>query len=47
MAETGESADAARIATLQKELNALRDALREPMAHLFGIHPDDLGGTAP
>lgn len=45
MAETGESADAARIAALQQEIDALRDALREPMARLFAVHPDDLGGA--
>lgn len=33
----------ARIATLEEELSVLRAALREPMARLFGIHPDDLG----
>ena len=26
------------------ELHALRNALREPMARLFGVHPDDLKG---
>lgn len=46
MAETGERADAARIAVLQQEIDALRDALREPMARLFAVHPDDLGGGA-
>ena len=44
MVETGESADAARIAALQEEIDALRAALREPMARLFAVHPDDLGG---
>ena len=44
MAETGESAEAARIAALQQEIDALRDALREPMARLFAIHPDNLRG---
>lgn len=33
----------ARIDTLTEELTELRDSLREPMARLFGIHPDDLG----
>lgn len=32
----------ARIAHLQKELNAVRKALRNPMARLFGVHPNDL-----
>lgn len=42
MVKTGENADKARIATLQKEINDLREALREPMARLFSVHPDDL-----
>lgn len=33
----------ARLAALQEELDAVRVALREPMARLFGVHPDDLG----
>ena len=33
----------ARIDALQEELDAVRVALREPMARLFGVHPDDLG----
>jgi hypothetical protein len=37
------SEDKARIAVLETELIALRAALREPMARLFGVHPDDLG----
>lgn len=45
MVETGETAEQARIATLHGELDAVRDALREPMARLFGVHPDDLGGA--
>lgn len=32
----------ARIEHLESELAALRQALREPMARLFGVHPDDL-----
>jgi hypothetical protein len=39
------SEDKARIATLETELSALRSALREPMARLFGVHPDDLQRT--
>jgi hypothetical protein len=35
----------ARIESLSAELDALRAALREPMARLFGVHPDDLGGS--
>lgn len=42
MAEHGETEAAARIAYLEGELQALRQMLREPMARLFGIHPDDL-----
>ena len=38
------TADAARVAHLEKELKAVRTALRKPMARLFGIHPDDLKG---
>lgn len=34
--------DKARIAALEKELNAIRKGLRAPVARLFGIHPDDL-----
>lgn len=36
------SEDKARIAALEEELNALRSALREPIARLYGKHPDDL-----
>jgi hypothetical protein len=32
----------ARIAYLEGELKALKDAIREPMARLFQKHPDDL-----
>lgn len=32
----------ARLAHCEKELAELRDSLREPVARLFGIHPDDL-----
>jgi len=42
MTEQGISEDAARIQYLEGELIALRSALREPMARLFEIHPDDL-----
>jgi hypothetical protein len=41
MAEGSDPKDA-RIETLQAELDAVREALREPMAQLFAIHPDDL-----
>ena len=39
----GMTEEQARIAALQEELDAVRVALREPMARLFGVHPDDLG----
>ncbi len=42
MATCGLTEDKARIATLGDELVALRVGLREPMARLFGLHPDDL-----
>jgi hypothetical protein len=42
MTEQGISEDAARIQYLEGELIALRSALREPMARLFEVHPDDL-----
>lgn len=32
----------ARCRHAEAELRALREALREPMADLFGVHPDDL-----
>lgn len=42
MAEQGVNYKDARIATLAEKLNSLKQALREPMAELFGVHPDDL-----
>lgn len=42
MAKGAKSEDKARIATLEKELKAIRKGIREPVARLFGIHPDDL-----
>jgi hypothetical protein len=36
----------ARIAVLEHELATLRDSLRAPIARLYGIHQDDLNGTA-
>lgn len=35
----------ARINSLQTELDYLRQILREPIARLYGIHPDDLKRT--
>jgi len=42
MAERGLSETEARIAHLEGELLALRQALRGPIARLYGKHPDDL-----
>jgi len=35
----------ARIQTLEAELKAVRKGLREPIARLYGIHPDNLAET--
>jgi len=43
MASEGITEDQARITVLTEHFEALRDELREPMARLFGVHPDDLG----
>lgn len=32
----------ARISALQRELDIIREDLRDPIARLYGIHPDDL-----
>jgi hypothetical protein len=42
MYESGVSETEARSQFLRHELNHLRDAIREPIARLFSIHPDDL-----
>lgn len=42
MIEQGKDEKSARIEALETELQELRKALVEPMARLFGIHPDDL-----
>lgn len=42
MAESGISEVGARTKYLRGELDAIRESLREPVARLFGIHPDDL-----
>lgn len=44
MAELEEDEDRARLKYLEGELRDLRTALREPMARLFDVHPDDLKG---
>lgn len=41
MAE-GKTEEVARAESLQEELDAIRDGLREPVARLYGRHPDDL-----
>ena len=41
IASKGMSETQARIAALEEELSALRLALREPMARLFGVSPED------
>ena len=38
----GTTMEQAKIETLEGQLRAIRIALKEPMAHLFGVHPDDL-----
>jgi hypothetical protein len=42
MADEGLSEKDARIASLEHELFMVRSALRDPIARLYGIHPDDL-----
>ena len=44
MADRVTAEGVARTLHLETELATLRAALREPMARLFGIHPDDLHG---
>lgn len=43
MADEGLSEKDARIAHLEHELFMVRSSLREPVARLYGLHPDDLG----
>lgn len=43
MHESGEPEHVARTAHLSEELTAIRVALREPIARLYGKHPDDFG----
>ena len=47
MADENLSEKDARIAQLEHELFMVRSALREPVAQLFGIHPDDLNVVQP
>ena len=42
VSEADVSSTEARLAHVQQELDALKLALREPMARLYGKHPDDL-----
>jgi hypothetical protein len=42
LADEGLSEKDARIESLEHELFMVRSALREPIARLYGIHPDDL-----
>ena len=35
----------ARLIFLEEQLRALRNALKEPMSMLFGVHPDDLNAN--
>jgi hypothetical protein len=42
MATSEVSEKDARIAYLENELLSIREALREPIAQLFGVHPEDL-----
>lgn len=42
MLEDGQDEKEARLAQLENEISVLRRSLREPMARLFDVHPDDL-----
>jgi len=44
MHEEGATDTEARLAVATDLLRKLREALREPIAELFGVHPDDLDG---
>jgi hypothetical protein len=44
MFEAGKSEEEARAELAEDELRNLRAVLREPIANLFGVHPDDLKG---
>ena len=45
MADSDATPDAARLRHCEDLLQRLRQRLREPLAELYGIHPDDLRGT--
>lgn len=42
MYDAGKSETQARLDDAEDQLRRLREALREPMAELFGVHPDDM-----
>ena len=42
--ERGVTPEAAHIERLEMQLAELKEALREPIANLYEIHPSDLGG---
>lgn len=41
----GQTETQARISTLQREMNYIREAFREPIARIYGIAPEDLNRT--
>lgn len=41
----GQTETQARISTLQREMNYIREAFREPIARIYGIAPEDLNIT--
>jgi hypothetical protein len=45
MADEGLNEKDARIAHLEHELFMVRASLREPIARLYGLHPDDIQGA--
>lgn len=47
MHKTGETDHEARANALREQLEAARDGMREGVADLFGIHPDDLKKRTP
>lgn len=44
--ERGSDEKDARIATLTKKIGFLRSEMRDAVAELYGIHPDDLSETS-
>lgn len=43
--ERGVTPEMARTEQLESQLEAIREGLREPIAALYDIHPEDLGGV--